>query len=137
MVPMVSAAWNRSGIMGGSCSASTVASAGAFKGKLRVKWLWLIVCPSFVCGFLDCFCSGLLLRRRHLRRAACDDQQSLAPRAGESRRRGAPDLVAHQVREGLTLRPLGGVRRSSDVVADDGGVARPARAPAASPWCPR
>ena len=37
------------GIIGGSCSASALASAGAFKGKLRVKWLWLITrFPSFI-----------------------------------------------------------------------------------------
>jgi hypothetical protein len=38
---MVSAAWNSFGVSGGSCSTSTLASAGDFKGKPRVKWLWL------------------------------------------------------------------------------------------------
>src|SRR5882724_10123521 len=39
---MASAARNSPGIIGGSCSASTFASAGDFNGKLRVKWFWLI-----------------------------------------------------------------------------------------------
>src|SRR5438876_1210078 len=39
---MASAARNSSGIDGGSCSASSFASTGDFKGKLRVKWFWLM-----------------------------------------------------------------------------------------------
>src|SRR6266851_4622308 len=39
---MASAARNSSGINGGSCSASSFASTGDFRGKLRVKWFWLM-----------------------------------------------------------------------------------------------
>src|SRR5216683_2503840 len=39
---MASAARNSSGINGGSCSASSVASTGDFRGKLRVKWFWFM-----------------------------------------------------------------------------------------------
>src|SRR3989442_3515338 len=39
---MASAARNSSGINGGSCSASCFASTGDFRGKLRVKWFWLM-----------------------------------------------------------------------------------------------
>ena len=45
-----------------SRSASVFASAGAFKGKLRVKWFWLIVCPSLVVDVGDGFRLGLLIR---------------------------------------------------------------------------
>src|ERR1700736_4436564 len=39
---MASSARNTPGISGGSCSASAFASAGDFRGKLRVKWFWLM-----------------------------------------------------------------------------------------------
>src|ERR1700726_3098198 len=39
---MASSARNSSGISGGSCSARAFASAGDFRGKLRVKWFWLM-----------------------------------------------------------------------------------------------
>src|SRR6266700_2719743 len=39
---MLSAARNSPGIIGGSCSVSALASAGDFRGKLRVKWFWLM-----------------------------------------------------------------------------------------------
>src|SRR5712664_522071 len=39
---MAFSARNSSGISGGSCSASAFASAGDFRGKLRVKWFWLM-----------------------------------------------------------------------------------------------
>src|SRR5882762_4959256 len=42
MVPIASAAWKSSGIIVGRCSANAFASAGSFKGKPRVKWLWLV-----------------------------------------------------------------------------------------------
>src|SRR6266567_6017938 len=71
---MVSAAWNSCGISGGSWPASAFASAGDFNGKLRVKWLWLIICPSLVCGEGDCFSSGLLFLRRHLVRPELEGQ---------------------------------------------------------------
>src|SRR5712671_1424153 len=81
---MESAAWNIPGIIGGSSSANAFASAGDLKGKLRVKWFWLIVCPLLVHGFADSFCSGLLLRRRHLRRPEIKGQ--LVDFAGEAER---------------------------------------------------
>src|ERR1019366_9532889 len=40
---MVSVAWNRPGMSLGSCSASALAAAGDFRGKLRVKWFWLMM----------------------------------------------------------------------------------------------
>src|SRR5258705_8349443 len=80
---MVSAARKRPGISGGSSSASVCASAGDFKRKLRVKWFWLIVCSSLVCGFLDCFCSGMLLLRRHLRGAEFEGQLVDCPSEAE------------------------------------------------------
>src|ERR1700738_5341444 len=42
---MASFARNSPGIRGGSCSASVFASAGDFRGKLRVKWFWLMTKP--------------------------------------------------------------------------------------------
>src|SRR5882672_8279890 len=43
MVPIVSSTWKSPGISGGSCSAINFASAGDFRGKLRVKWFWLMM----------------------------------------------------------------------------------------------
>src|ERR1700730_14590504 len=71
---MVSAAWNSPGISGGSCSASTFASAGDFKGKLRVKWFWLIVCFFLVVGSGECFRCGLSIRRGQLLRPEIEGQ---------------------------------------------------------------
>src|ERR1700730_12024223 len=39
---MASSARNSPGISGGSCSARAFQSAGDFRGKLRVKWFWLM-----------------------------------------------------------------------------------------------
>ena len=52
------AAWKRLGIIGGSSCAIAFASAGDFRGKLRVKWFWLIArSPFATCSFvLSSYC---------------------------------------------------------------------------------
>ena len=48
--------------------------AGDFKGKLRVKWFWLIVCFFLVVGSGKCFLCGLSIHRGQLLRPEIEGQ---------------------------------------------------------------
>ena len=62
------------------------ASAGDFKGKLSVKWFWLIVCFFLIVGSGECFLCGLSIRRSHLLRAEIEGQLVNCP--GKTERNG-------------------------------------------------